>query len=340
MGPRRERILRCWNRTGPDELPVVHRAGMNTLSFFSLQTLYIAATLVIFILVAYGMAYWVRRAAGDRSALIGLYLVLGFPGVLLTLLGLARLVGGQSSGFSWLGAGLGLLLPLFPAFRTFFARFTPMDPESAIDMVGLSIVLAFIGFFVFQYALNPEPEDTGDISIAYLLSQFVFMIVLAFVLVGAGQWRSLKGAADRLGLQRITPRQAGIALAAVIGGFLVMGIGGALTQWLQPDFNNEIQQTTEEITKNVSSVAGAVFFGLGAGASEETLLRGAIQPRYGIWVTSLLFALLHSQYGISFVLAGVFCMGVILGLLRNRINTTAAILTHAVFNTIVVLIGS
>lgn len=154
MGPRRERILRCWNRTGPDELPVVHRAGMNTLSFFSLQTLYIAATLVIFILVAYGMAYWVRRAAGDRSALIGLYLVLGFPGRCWTLLGLARLVGGQSSGFSWLGAGLGLLLPLFPAFRRFFARFTPMDPESAIDMVGLSIVLAFIGF-VFQYALNP-----------------------------------------------------------------------------------------------------------------------------------------------------------------------------------------
>ncbi len=69
-----------------------------------------------------------------------------------------------------------------------------MDAQSPIDMVGLSIVLAFIGFFIFQYAFNPEPEDTGDISIAYLLSQFVFMIVLAFVLVGAGQWRSRSGA--------------------------------------------------------------------------------------------------------------------------------------------------
>lgn len=313
---------------------------MSTLSFFSLETLYIFVTLAIFILIAFGVAYWVRRAAGDRSALIGLYLVLGFPGLLLTLLGLARLVGRESSGFAWLGAGLGLLLPLYPAFRKLFARFTPMDADSPTDMVGLSIVLAFIGFFIFQYAFNPEPAATGDISIAYLLSQFVFMIVLAFVLVGAGQWRTVREAANRLGLNRITPRQAGIALLAVIGGFVVMGIGGVLTQWLQPDFNNEIQQTTEEITKNVNSVAGAVFFGLGAGASEETLLRGAIQPRYGIWVTSLLFALLHSQYGISFVLAGVFCMGVILGLLRNRINTTAAILTHAVFNTIVVLIGS
>ncbi len=30
----RERILRCWKWTGPNEPPVVHRAGMSTLSFF------------------------------------------------------------------------------------------------------------------------------------------------------------------------------------------------------------------------------------------------------------------------------------------------------------------
>ncbi|MEZ4505537.1 MAG: hypothetical protein R2848_06635 [Thermomicrobiales bacterium] len=101
-----------------------------------------------------------------------------------------------------------------------------MDPASPTDMVGLSVVLAFIGFFIFQYAINPEPEDTGEITIAYLLSQFVFMIVLAFVLVGVGQWRDFRGAAKRLGLERLNPRQIGIALLAVIGGFLVMGIGG------------------------------------------------------------------------------------------------------------------
>lgn len=313
---------------------------MATLSIFSLETLYVVVTLVIFMAVAYGMAYWARRAMSDRSALIGLYLVIGTPGLLLTLLGLARLSAGEDSGFQWMGAGLGLLLPLLPAFRRDLARVTPMDARSPIDMVGLSIVLAFIGFFLFQYAFNPEPQDTGDISIAYLLSQFVFMIALAFVLVGTGQWRAPRESLDRLGLKRLSARQSGIALLAVPVAFFVMGIGGALTAWLQPDFNHEIQQTTEEITRNVSSIAGAIFFGLGAGASEETLLRGAIQPRYGIWMTSLLFALLHSQYGISFVLVGVFCMGLLLGLLRNRVNTTAAILTHAIFNTIVVLLGS
>lgn len=309
-------------------------------SVVSLETLGTFAILAVFIAIAFGMAYWVRRAAGDRSALIGLYLLLGLPGVLLTLFGLARLVGGNSSGFAWFAAGLGLLLPLFPGFRRLVARVTPMDPASPTDMVGLSVVFAFIGFFIFQYAFNPDPASTGEVSIADLLSQFLFMIALSFVLVGVGQWRDWRGAVDRLGLKRLTPRQVGIALLAVVGGFLVMGIAGALTAWLQPEFNNEIQQTTDEITKNVNSVVGAVFFGLGAGASEELLLRGALQPRYGIWITSLLFALLHNQYGISFVIAGVFGMGLILGLLRNRVNTTAAILTHAVFNAAVVLLGS
>ena len=94
---------------------------------------------------------------------------------------------------------------MFPKFRQLVARFTPMDPTSPIDMVGLSVVLAFIGFFIFQYAFNPEPDDTGEISIAYLLSQFAFMIVLAFVLVGVGQWRDFRGAIDRLGLGRLNP---------------------------------------------------------------------------------------------------------------------------------------
>src|SRR5687768_18281689 len=109
-------------------MPVKCRDGMQILaSIISLDTLYIFVTLAIFIAIAFGMAYWVRRSANDRSALIGLYLVLGFPGVLLTLLGLARLADGQSSGFAWLATGLGLLLPMYPKFRQLVARYTPMD---------------------------------------------------------------------------------------------------------------------------------------------------------------------------------------------------------------------
>jgi uncharacterized protein len=50
-----------------------------------------------------------------------------------------------------------------------------------------------------------------------------------------------------------------------------------------------------------------------------------------------LFAFLHSQYGISFVLAGIFVVGVLLGLERKYLGTTAALITHAIFNAIAVL---
>ena len=57
----------------------------------------------------------------------------------------------------------------------------------------------------------------------------------------------------------------------------------------------------------------------------------------GLVTTSILFAFLHSQYGISFVLAGIFVVGVILGLERKYLGTTAALITHAIFNAIAVL---
>jgi membrane protease YdiL (CAAX protease family) len=56
--------------------------------------------------------------------------------------------------------------------------------------------------------------------------------------------------------------------------------------------------------------------------------------------TSLLFALLHTQYGLTYVLVGLFAVGMILGILRNRYGTMAAIIAHALFNTLVVLAQS
>jgi hypothetical protein len=48
---------------------------------------------------------------------------------------------------------------------------------------------------------------------------------------------------------------------------------------------------------------------------------------------------LHNQYGISFVLLSIFVVGLMLGLERKYFGTTTSFLTHAIFNTIVVLIG-
>ena len=97
---------------------------------------------------------------------------------------------------------------------------------------------------------------------------------------------------------------------------------------------------TEDMTADVQNPVGAMTLGLSAGIGEELLLRGAIQPRFGLVLTSFFFALLHTQYGLTFVLGGLFAIGMLLGILRNRYGTMAPIIAHAVFNTLVVLAQS
>jgi hypothetical protein len=77
---------------------------------------------------------------------------------------------------------------------------------------------------------------------------------------------------------------------------------------------------------------GILTLGLAAALGEETVFRGAMQPRFGLLLTSILFALLHSTYGLTLSTLLVFIVGLVLGLLRLRYNTTTAMITHAVYN--------
>lgn len=292
-----------------------------------------------FVAVAYGLAYWTIRAKQDRSARVGLYLLFGLPGILLIVFGLAYAINGSDRGWTVLALGVGLSLPLMPSFRRRYATWTPLDASSPLDMSALCVVLAIIGFLSVSYIVNPQPvEAGGEMTIAAFLIQFIAEIAFAFVLVGTTITRTFRQAVSRLGIVRPTVQTIGIALAMVVAGFIVVAIGGALTTVFQPDVSRDITRITEELTSNVQNPVGAVLFGAGAGAGEELLLRGAVQPRIGLLTTSIMFGLLHNQYGVSFVLLGIFLIGLILGLERKYLGTTAAIITHAVFNTIVVLI--
>ena len=74
-----------------------------------------------------------------------------------------------------------------------------------------------------------------------------------------------------------------------------------------------------------------VLLGLSAGVGEEITLRGALQPRLGIVLTSLLFAGLHVQYS-WYGIASIFVFGLILGTIRRRSGTTAAIAVHGLYD--------
>lgn len=141
--------------------------------------------LVVAVAVAYGLAYWVFRATRDRSALVGLYLLFGIPGVLLLVVGAAFVFNGRERWWIAIAVAVGVCLPLVPGFRRLYASWTPMDARSPVDMAGLCSVLAVAGFFLAYALLSIEPEDAdNDISILALLVQSTIEIAFAYILVG------------------------------------------------------------------------------------------------------------------------------------------------------------
>lgn len=296
---------------------------------------------VVALAVTWGLAFWAHRAQSDRSAFVGLYLVIGFPAVLLLVAGAAFAVAGSRIGVALLAVGLGLALPLVPRFRLQLARVTPIDPNSRIDMVGLSVMLGVMGFLAVSAFASPEPGDeVASVSMADLLLQVIVFVGLAFILVGFGIYRNFRQSTNRLGIRRVSLKVIGISLLSVLAIMTVSIIASLVTGWIQPDLAEDLERVTEDMTANVQNPVGAMTLGLSAGIGEELLLRGAIQPRFGLVLTSFFFALLHTQYGLTFVLVGLFAIGMILGILRNRYGTMAPIIAHAVFNTLVVLAQS
>lgn len=294
--------------------------------------------LALFIAVAYGLVYWAYRGETDRSARVGIYLVYGIPGTLLLVAGLVSTIYGRSNGPVLFAIGLGLVLPLYGGFRRLVAVFSPLDPSSATDLSGLCVLLAVMFYVFVTSVMNNGPESVNSsVSDSYLIVTVLTYVGLAFAAVGYGFRRTFGESVARLGLRRPSGRIVAIAVGFVFISLVISGIASALTAAVQPDVSDKIQQSLQNMTSDVQNPIGAVILGLSAGIGEEIFFRGAIQPRYGIALTSMLFAVLHTQYGLSVTSLGILGIGVMLGYERNKYGTPASMITHAIFNIISVI---
>ena len=80
------------------------------------------------------------------------------------------------------------------------------------------------------------------------------------------------------------------------------------------------------------SLPAALLLAILAGAGEEVCYRGALQPVYGLLISSLAFTTTHTHYGLSPALLILFFVSLGFGLLRMRYNTIVAIIAHATYN--------
>ncbi|MFQ5593923.1 MAG: lysostaphin resistance A-like protein [Anaerolineae bacterium] len=243
-------------------------------------------------------------------------------------------------GLAVLGMGFLAFAPLIPFIRRLLARLIPIDPDSLVHTTALVYAVYLVGNTVASWpVINALAQDEAlaqqffgqfGLSDAWLSGLvFATMAVIGVGLLSRRRWREVMA---RLKVGRLSGRQLAWAGGAVI---LLLAIEVAISQtWqiLDPAGYERVGGLTDAFIGAFLSPVGALTVGLAAGIGEELLFRGALQPRFGIFLTTLLFTFAHAQYSLSPALIGVFVVGFGLGVVRNRANTTASILVHASFN--------
>jgi membrane protease YdiL (CAAX protease family) len=234
-------------------------------------------------------------------------------------------------------------LPLLPAVRRSVSRLLPIDPDSAVHTTALTFAVYQIGLSLAQMALIGNLETLTQSGLSLTIWDIVLTGVplTLFALTGVGLFirRDGRGTLERLGLRRPTGRQLLVAVGVTLL-FLAFDYGlNLLWEQIDPAGYDLLDRVTQNLFGGLITVGGALALGLSAGISEELLFRGAVQPRLGLLLTSVLFALGHLQYGLTLATLEVFVIGLVLGLVRNRANTTVCILIHASYNAAGVLLG-
>ena len=238
------------------------------------------------------------------------------------------------------GVAFLLMIPLVQRFLALFIHIRPGDSVHTVALVYACYLVGLaLGQAPFLQALFKTREPLS-LPASELLGQAGALVLLALVGAGLGTHRSLGETMRRLKLAWPGVREVRMAVVATVSLVLLQSALGALWMALSPERMTEIDELTRTLLGEFFNPWGAVLLGISTGISEELVFRGALQPRFGLLLTSALFALVHSQYLFSFALVIVFLLGLVLGIVRNRVNTTAAILTHALYNTTLVLLAT
>lgn len=224
-----------------------------------------------------------------------------------------------------------------------------VDPPTVLALWLFTLVLMNNVASILAFAIAPEVTtdaiaQAGQFSVGTVVGSQVPFIIVAIAGVGLFVARDFRGALSRLGYGAISAKQLGVVVLFIVGA-LGCAIGAdRIFAALQPDLYRTVGDLSEALfspqgMSPVTAVLFALLIGIGAGLGEETLFRGAVQPKLGIVLTSVLFASMHVQYGPSLLLFFIFLLSLALGYLRRRVNTTASFLAHAGYNTSSVLLA-
>jgi uncharacterized protein len=286
---------------------------------------------------------WAHAAAeaisgffGGAFALLGVLDLLGVP--VLPNLFVAPPMGWSRIGMDVTLAATGFIGAAIAAnpVRRRLARVIPIEPDNPVHALALTLAVVLFGgslsLLLFTDLLGAAVSQPGETVSDIFVGELPFLL-LAVAGVGIFMRRDLREVAGRVGLVRPAWWHPILALAAA-GAFFAVGQAMIeVSYWLTPSLAHRVDAASQHIFGNLAAdPLGLVLLAVSPGFCEEILFRGALQPRLGLIATAVLFASIHTEYGLSVVILAVFVLALGLGLLRKYTNTTTSMTCHIANN--------
>lgn len=240
-----------------------------------------------------------------------------------------------AAGWVLIAIGLYAILVCIRPVRRILALILPFDPESPVHTLALVLAGYLAGNTLLALTQDILLELLAtDVTVTVLdivLQQIAFVIV-AFVGAGWLTRGNLRQISQRLGLEKPTLNQLLLGTGTIGILIVLQWVIGAAWALLDPQQAEFLGEVNESLMAGFDSPGEWLVLAVASGVGEEILFRGALQPVFGVVFTSLLFAIVHVQYGLTPITLAVFLLGLILGVLRRRTNTTVTIYVHFGYN--------
>jgi membrane protease YdiL (CAAX protease family) len=250
----------------------------------------------------------------------------------------------MSIGFS----ALSLTVIRSPRFRHLLTRWfrAAYQPDSPVHLTALVLILALASFTLSNFFLSggisglAESMEMDESAIPNLVLTEAIWILTALLGVGLMIRRSPAQTAARLGLRFPKPEDFNWGLGyGLLTYVLVIAFIGVWTLLTSPEQFAEQTAAAQQLGSIFTSIPQAFVLSLLIGFGEELFFRGALQPIFGIGFTSVFFTLLHTQYTLTPATLALFVVSLVLGWLRQRQSTTAAIIAHFIYNFVQLALG-
>ena len=300
---------------------------------------------LIFLPFAVVLLLLANYAEKNRSLSIVVKILLIFSSALLITLGYLSLIvtpeitavsaeTSQASGLSLIIMGALPLLTLSKRIRSVFSRYIDIDPDSPLHMFALYASFAIISFSIIFMLTIDISEFLKSVEIDYgpVVASGIIYIIIGFLGVGLFIRRDFRECLKRLGILKPSFKEISYAIALTFLLLLIVVIIGIIVNALGIEGLDKYDEDLVGLFGGSITLIMALAISLSSGIGEEIIFRGALQPRFGIIFTALVFTITHVQYPSILALSVVFAAGLVLGWERKRFNTTTAMITHSLFN--------